>query len=149
MNGLLPAPLRTLFEQHTPEADARANAAITAAMATDTQLRWTFLNGMWTLGAPTPVDLIRALAPYTLDGLAEQITCPTLVLDGENDQFFAGQAEALRDALTAPVTYHLFREADGAGEHCQDGAMTTLHQVVFDWLDATLSTTTTTSTARQ
>lgn len=143
MNGLLPAPLRTLLEQHTPEADAQANAALTAATATDAGLRWALQNGMWTLGTSTPVAYIRALAPYTLDGVAEQITCPTLVLAGENDQFFTGQPEALRDALTAPVTYHLFQEADGAGEHCQDGAMTTLHQVVFDWLDATLSTTTT------
>lgn len=150
MNRLIPAPLRALTEQRTPEADAQANAALTAAMATDTQLRWMFLNGMWTLDAPTPVDFVRALALYTLDGIADKIDCPTLVLDAENDQFFAGQAEALRDALTAPVTYHRFREADGAGEHCQDGAMTALHQTVFDWLDSTLShDAPTTRTARR
>ena len=107
-------------------------------MAADTQVRWTFLNAVWTFGVPTPVDFIRAVEPYTLDGIADKVRCPTLVLDAEDDQFFAGQAVALRDALTAPVTYRLFREADGAGEHCQDGAMSTLHRTVFDWLDATL-----------
>ncbi len=141
MNNVLPAPLRALLDQHTDSTDAQANAAIAAAMADDTQLRWSFLNGTWTFDVATPVDYLRALAPYTLDGLAGNISCPTLVLDAENDQFFAGQAEALRDALTAPVTYHRFAEADGAGEHCQDGAMSTLHQVVFDWLDKTLAKT--------
>lgn len=136
---LLPAPLRALMEQGTLVGDAQANAALTAATATDTQLRWSLLNGMWTFGLTTPVELVRAAEPYTMAGIADRITCPTLVLDAEDDQFFSGQATALRDALTAPTTYHLFREADGAGEHCQDGAMTTLHRVVFDWLDATLT----------
>ena len=142
MNSVLPAPLRALLDQHEASADQQANAGITAAMANDTQLRWSFLNGMWTFAVDTPVDYLRALAPYTLDGLAADIRCPTLVLAAENDQFFVGQPEALRDALTAPVSYHRFREDEGAGEHCQDGSMSALHQVVFDWLDATLSTAT-------
>jgi len=138
VDALLSAPLKALVAQGAPAADAQVDAALATAMATDTQLRWTFLNGMWVLGVPTPVELIRAFAPYTMADSADQITCPTLVLDAENDLFFAGQAPKLRDALTAPTTYHLFHEADGAGEHCQDGAMTTLHQVTFDWLDAVL-----------
>ena len=139
MNGMLPAPIRSLLDQATPEADAQANEAITTAMSKNTQLRWSYLNGMWSCGAATPVELVRTLAPFTLDGIVQQIECPTLVLDAESDQFFAGQAETLRDALTAPVTYHRFLEADGAGEHCQDGAMSSLHRVVFDWLDETLA----------
>ena len=143
MNGMMPAPVRALVEQDTPKTDAQANEAIEAAMTKNTQLRWSYLNGMWSCGASSPADLVRTLTPFTLDGVVEQIECPTLVLDAENDQFFAGQPEKLRDALTAPVTYHRFSSADGAGEHCQDGALVTLHRVIFDWLDDTLAPSTT------
>ena len=41
--------------------------------------------GMWVFGADSPAAVLRAVAPYTLEGYAPLITCPTLVLDGEND----------------------------------------------------------------
>jgi hypothetical protein len=28
-----------------------------------------------------------------------------------------------------------FREDEGAGEHCSEGALTLLHQRTFDWVD--------------
>jgi hypothetical protein len=31
-------------------------------------------------------------------------------------------------------------DAEGAGEHCHMGALARAHRVLFDWLDATLST---------
>jgi pimeloyl-ACP methyl ester carboxylesterase len=77
---------------------------------------------------------IRATDPYTLDGHAPQIACPTLVLEGEND-FGPGQATPLYEALRCQKTYHLFPTAEGGGEHCQVGAVSRLHEVVFDWVD--------------
>jgi hypothetical protein len=61
------------------------------------------------------------------------------VLDGENDP---GDASQLYDALRCQKTYHLFHQADGGGEHCQAGAVSTLHQVIFDWLDTVLAQST-------
>ena len=46
----------------------------------------------------------------------------------------------LYEALRCQKTYHLFPTAEGGGEHCQEGAMSRLHQVVFDWLDTVLAT---------
>ena len=46
---------------------------------------------------------------------------------------------------TCPKTYHLFPAAEGGGEHCQEGVMSRLHQVVFDWLDTVLDTASTVS----
>jgi len=40
--------------------------------------------------------------------------------------------------LLAPTTLITLREADGAGEHCHMGAMSRLHQCIFDWLAETL-----------
>jgi len=118
-------------------SDAKANALIKEIMSSGTStfgaaLPW----GMWVFGADSPADAIRAFAPYTLEGHAPLITCPTLVLDGENDP---GHASQLYDALSCQKTYHLFPAAEGGGEHCQVGALSRLHQVVFDWLDAVLA----------
>jgi hypothetical protein len=60
------------------------------------------------------------------------------VLEGEND-FGPGQASPLYEALRCRKTYHLFPTAEGGGEHCQAGATSNLHQVVFDWLDTVLA----------
>ena len=76
---------------------------------------------------------------YNLKGLAERITCPTLVCDAENDPFWQGQPRQLFDALTCEKRYLLFTTEEGAGEHCHAGAHTLFHQRMFDWLDDVLA----------
>ncbi|MGA2929034.1 MAG: hypothetical protein ABSG43_24205, partial [Solirubrobacteraceae bacterium] len=50
-----------------------------------------------------------------------------------------GQASQLYEALRCQKKYHLFPTAEGGGGHCQAGATSNLHQVIFDWLDALLA----------
>lgn len=103
------------------------------------QVRWLFQNGIWAMGADSASDLMRKFPAYTLEGIADRVTAPTLVLDPENDQFLKGQPEIVDKALTAaPTTLITLLEADGAGEHCHMGAMSRLHQCIFDWLNDTL-----------
>jgi hypothetical protein len=61
-------------------------------------------------------------------------------MDAEEDQFLKGQPSVLAEAMTAPVTLARFTTAEGAGEHCHVGSLTRAHQVIFDWLDTTIST---------
>jgi predicted alpha/beta-fold hydrolase len=70
-----------------------------------------------------------------MEGLADRITCPTLVLEAENDQFFPGQPQRIFDALICPKEMVVFREDEGGGEHCHEGALALWHQRAFDWLD--------------
>jgi pimeloyl-ACP methyl ester carboxylesterase len=77
-------------------------------------LRW----GMWVLGADSSAAALRAAAAYTLEGYAPVITCPTLVLDGENDP---GHASQLYEALRCQKTYHLFPAAEGAASTAKWG----------------------------
>jgi dienelactone hydrolase len=118
-------------------SDRRANALLEEFTSSKAQtfgpiFQW----GMWVLGADSMAAVLRAVAPYTLEGYAPLVTCPTLVLDGENDP---GHASQLYEALRCQKTYHLFPAAEGGGEHCQEGVMSRLHQVVFDWLDTVLA----------
>lgn len=73
-----------------------------------------------------------------MEGIADQLTCPTLVLNAENDQFLAGQPQRIFDALTCPKELSSFPENEGGGEHCQEGAIALFHQRAFDWLNTVL-----------
>jgi pimeloyl-ACP methyl ester carboxylesterase len=119
------------------KSDAEANDLIKEIMTSRTNTFGpAFSWGMWVFGKDSPADTLRAFAPYTLEGYPPQITCPTLVLDGENDP---GRASQLYETLRCKKTYHNFPAAEGGGEHCQEGVMSRLHQVVFDWLDNVLA----------
>ncbi len=100
--------------------------------------RWSISQGMWTLQANSMFDLVQKMQQYTLDGIAGQITCPTLICDAADDHAFAGQPKMLFDALICPKTFLLFTAEDAAEEHCHAGATLLLNQRIFDWLDETL-----------
>ena len=119
--------------------DEEAASVLAMLMAASGQVRWALNNGVWVMGAESTPDYLRRTKAYTLDGVAEQISCPTLVMDADNDQFLNGQPEIVAKALAAPTTLITLRESEGAGEHCHMGAMSRLHQCIFDWLDETLA----------
>ena len=40
--------------------------------------------------------------------------------------------------VNSDTTLVTLKESEGAGEHCHVGAMSRLHQTIFDWLDDTV-----------
>jgi hypothetical protein len=95
-------------------------------------------HGMWTVGVETPFELITKSKDYTIKDIAQNIKCPTLVLDAENDDSFPGQPKKVFEDLSCPKRYILFTTDEGAEEHCQCGAAALSNQRIFDWLDETL-----------
>lgn len=95
---------------------------IEEAMGESTTLRWFMDNGMYTFDAGSPSEFVLKCFEMTMEDYAEGITCPTLVIDSENDQDFPGQPRELYDQLTCPKDFLLFTAEEGAGEHCQMGA---------------------------
>jgi alpha-beta hydrolase superfamily lysophospholipase len=72
----------------------------------------------------------------TLDAATvAQITCPTLVLDPDGEQFWAGQSQQLFDALTCEKQLARFTAAEGADWHCEPAAQSLRDEVVFDFLE--------------
>jgi hypothetical protein len=61
------------------------------------------------------------------------------VVNGENDRFLGGQPQLIFDALTCEKELISFPENEGAGEHCQEGAMAVWHGRAFDWADRVLA----------
>jgi pimeloyl-ACP methyl ester carboxylesterase len=143
-----------ILKSMPPDQRAAAEAAFTAKEAPEldhmleqqakssTTAAWEFAHGMFVFGAPTPRAGMAEILKYHLrDGVAEQISCPTLVLDAASDMFFAGKPQALFDHLTCPKTMIHFTDAEGAGSHCQVGAHRMAFARIYDWLDDTFAMT--------
>jgi hypothetical protein len=126
---------RILRADSAPEADA----AMAAQMAANPTMRWAITHGMYVMGASTPRQFAASYLDYTLaGGIAEKISCPTLICEAVEDIFFEGQPEAVYDHLTCPKTLMRFTSAEGAGAHCHSGALRLAFGRIYDWLDDTL-----------
>ncbi|MEU0495837.1 alpha/beta fold hydrolase [Mycobacterium sp. NPDC006124] len=122
-----------------PTTDAAEMDALIAGRShAPTSLRWILSNAMWVFGVASGAELLDEVAHYDLTEVASRITCPTLICEAENDQFFEGQPARLYEALDCPKTFLAFTSEEGAGEHCHEGALTSFHQRMFDWLDDTV-----------
>ena len=89
-------------------------------------------------GMSSPYDVYKALEEYRLDGLVEQIRCPMLVCDPDNEQFWPGQARELYQALPGPKQIVRFTAEEGSDSHCEPRSPGIRDQRVFDRLYGTL-----------
>jgi hypothetical protein len=139
--AMAPAVLRGHLEEMLRARSASvADLAIKEAMKLLPAARWGIAHGTYAMGVATPRAYLAASLAYSLKhGVAERISCPTLVCDPENDGFFKGQPKELYDHLTCRKTMLRFTEREGAGDHCQVGASRLAFARIYDWLDETLS----------
>ena len=95
---------------------------------------------MFVNGADSPLAFLKSTAAYTLEDLAPEIACPTMVCSAEGDGIGV-TGKRLFDALTCVKRHAVFKTADGAGAHCESGARTSFNREMFDWLDTILDQT--------
>ncbi len=122
------------------EADKNdSNKGLRAAMDKNPGFGWFINNGMFTTGTKTPLDFINFWNQFTLKGIVDKITTPTLVIVGGNDIFYdIPTQKVLYDKLSCPKTLLEFPCNGYAGAHCQEGALARGAMQIFKWLDATL-----------
>lgn len=101
-------------------------------------LKWACENGMYVFGVDTPTEVILKLKDFSMEGVAEKIQCPTLILEAEEDKISVGQAKRLYDALTCEKTFMLFTSEEGAGKHCEAGAKLLSNERILSWVDEQL-----------
>jgi len=130
--GLKPPEEKAL---DTGKGAEEIDRAIYDRMKSDPSFRWSIANGMFTFHARSPSDLLKMTRAYTLSTVADKISCPTLIVDSEGDREMPGQAPRLYAALTCPKDFMLFKNEEGAGEHCQMGAILISNARILDWLD--------------
>ena len=90
----------------------------------------------WIVGADNDADARAALKDFNLRGVAENITCPTLITHGDADTIMdlAG-AERLIEAIGAEEKHlQIYRSSEGGGVHCNYDNWTECVPFMFDWL---------------
>jgi pimeloyl-ACP methyl ester carboxylesterase len=115
-----------------------AGNSVYKLMQNNTALRWLLTQGVCTFGVSSFSEFVTKSKQYTMDGIAQKIQCPCLVLEADGDMFFRGQPQQIYDALQVPKEIVRFTAADGAENHCQSGTLSYKDEVVFNWLDETL-----------
>lgn len=132
---------RLVRAEDAPEVDALLDAAIKE----NPTIRWATSHGQYVTGTSTPRQFLAAYLDFNLrDGIAEKISCPTLVCSAADDLFFGGnervapQPQQLFEHLTGPKTLLEFTAEQGADAHCHIGAQRLAMARIFDWLDETL-----------
>ncbi len=111
-----------------------ATRPILGVLARKPTAGWALRRGMLVHGVATPLAYLDSLRDFTLHGHAQRISCPTWVCNAEEDDIGAS-ARQLVDALNCPKTFVQFKSADGAGDHCEQGARALYHARSFRWLD--------------
>ncbi len=96
---------------------------------------------LWVFGKKTVEEALAVAKQMTLKGVAEKITCPLLVIHGENDrQIPLWHAEkTIEAAVNSPGRrLKVFTLAEGGAEHCQvdNGSMAV--DYMADWVAETL-----------
>jgi alpha-beta hydrolase superfamily lysophospholipase len=118
-----------------PEVDSGDLQPMFDAVEASPELTWALeQRNLWVHGVGSIMDYLRILPEYMLESRADQIECPTLVTQAENDPLSA-TAEKLYDALDCPKELQRFTAAEGAGDHCEMHGRKLYHQRTFDWLD--------------
>jgi len=75
----------------------------------------------WVVGAPDNDTAMEQAKKFTLEGVADKIECPVLVMHGENDRIVpVEEARTLyKNIGSKKKTLKIYTEEDGGAEHCQ------------------------------
>jgi pimeloyl-ACP methyl ester carboxylesterase len=108
------------------------------------EVRWGLHHACWAMGIQHPHELfgVHGWKPYHLWDTVDRVLVPLLILVGE-DEIAASKSWLLDvleyvQALKCEVTFHAFAREEGASLHCQIGALSRGHGVVFPWLEKRL-----------
>ena len=94
-------------------------------------------HALWYYGAKTPEEAYEKIAQMTLEGVAERITCPLLVVHGEHDrQVPREQAErTVKAAVRSPrAELRVFTAAEGGAEHVGGDLFSPTIDYIADWV---------------
>lgn len=94
-------------------------------------------HALWVYGANTPDEAYEKIAKMTLEGVAERITCPLLVVHGACDrQVPLEQAErTVREARNSRrAELRIFTEEEGSAEHVGGDLLSLTIDCIADWV---------------
>jgi pimeloyl-ACP methyl ester carboxylesterase len=134
----IPGVLARRYEAGSTWA-ARLLERILARVANKPTTGWGLRRNLYVHGLTDPIAYLEMSRDYSLRGLEQNISCPTLVCTTEGDDVSA-RATELAAALTCPHELVVFKGVDGVSGHCEMTGRAQFHRRAFDWLDHVLHT---------
>jgi esterase/lipase len=95
---------------------------------------------LWTCGVETYDEALKKIEGFRLDGVAQKVKCPFLLMHGAEDAQVSNEdAQKLYDAIgSKDKTMRVFTADEGGAQHCQRDYVTRAIDVLADWLDEKL-----------
>ena len=95
---------------------------------------------LWASGSETFEDALKKLEGFRLEGVAEKVRCPFLLMHGSEDaQVSMADAQKLFDSIgSMDKTFRIFTADEGGAQHCQRDYLTLAVDTVCDWLEEKL-----------
>lgn len=95
---------------------------------------------LWACGVDNYEDALKKIEGFRLDGIAQKVQCPFLLLHGTADaQVPMSDAQKLFDAIgSKDKTFRVFTEEEGGAQHCQRDYLTLAIDTIADWLEEKL-----------
>lgn len=123
------------WDMHAWQADIKARLAANpkTSFSSDFQFRWV-------VGSPDNAAALERARLFTLEGIAQKIECPFLILHGENDRIVPVESAHLLYEKIGTDRKHLkiFTADEGGTEHCQVDHRQIGIDYIADWLVETL-----------
>jgi alpha-beta hydrolase superfamily lysophospholipase len=119
------------WDMHAWQADIKAK------LAADTRSSFTSnFQFRWVIGAPDNATALEWAKKFSLEGIAQKIECPVLILHGEDDRVVPlEEAKTLYEKVGAKnKTLKIFTAEEGATEHCQVDNRPLGIDYVGDWI---------------
>jgi dienelactone hydrolase len=116
-------------------------ADVKARLARDAKTSFTSnFQFRWVVGAPDNDTALEWAKRFTLEGVADRIECPVLILHGENDRIVPlKEAKTLYERIGSKRKHlKIFTVEEGAAEHCQVDHRQLGIDYVGDWLLANM-----------
>jgi naringenin degradation protein FdeB len=116
------------------EVKARLAANAKTSFTSNFQFRWV-------VGAPDNAAALEWAKRFTLEGVAQRIECPFLVVHGENDRIVPlGEAKTLYEKVGSQrKQMRIFTAQEGGAEHCQVDHRQYGVDYIADWLLANMT----------
>jgi len=95
---------------------------------------------LWACGVRTYDEALEKIEGFRLDGIAQKVECPFLLMHGAEDaQVSMAEAQQLFDAIgSKDKTFRVFTAEEGGAQHCQRDYLTLACDVSADWFEEKL-----------
>jgi dienelactone hydrolase len=123
------------WDLHGWQADVKARLAKDAKTSFTSNFQF-----RWVVGAPDNDTALQWAKRFTLEGAAERIECPFLVVHGENDRIVPlAEAQTLYERVGSSRKHiKTFTAEEGGAEHCQVDHRQLGIDYIADWLLANM-----------